>query len=74
MKRSTDTNTFIVPVTEVYGCNSFSNAAMKEWLPKSVFSELLAVQAGEKELALDVADVVASAMKAWAIQDRKSVV
>jgi len=56
------------PVTEIYGCNSFSNAVMKEWIPKSTFKELLAVQAGEKELPLDVADIVAGAMKAWAIQ------
>jgi glutamine synthetase len=68
MKQSADTNKVIAPVTEVYGCNSFSNAVMKEWLPKSTFNELLAVQAGEKELPLDVANIVASAMKAWAIQ------
>ncbi|MGD9940454.1 MAG: glutamine synthetase III [Clostridia bacterium] len=68
MKHSADPAKVIIPVTEAYGCNSFSNAVMKEWLPKSIFNELLAVQAGEKELALDVADVVASAMKAWAIQ------
>jgi glutamine synthetase len=68
MKQSADPTRVIIPVTEAYGCNSFSNAVMKEWVPKSIFNELLAVQAGEKELALDVADVVASAMKAWAIQ------
>jgi glutamine synthetase len=64
-----DSNDFAAaPITEVFGCNSFSNAVLKEWLPKTTFKELLAVQAGEKELALEVADVVADAMKVWAIQ------
>jgi glutamine synthetase len=52
----------------IYGCNCFSNAIMRERLPKSVFKELLLVQSGEKELHSDVAEVVASAMKDWAIE------
>lgn len=56
------------PLIDVYGCNSFSNVRMKEWLPKTTYKELLAVQAGEKELSLEVADVVAGAMKTWAMQ------
>jgi glutamine synthetase len=55
-------------LTEVYGMNSFSNSVMREWLPKTSYKELLLVQAGDKELALELADVVAGAMKAWAIQ------
>ncbi len=55
-------------LTEVYGTNSFSNSVMREWLPKTSYKELLLVQAGEKELPLELADVVAGAMKAWAIQ------
>jgi glutamine synthetase len=55
-------------LTEVYGINSFSNSVMREWLPKTSYKELLLVQAGDKELALELADVVAGAMKAWAIQ------
>ena len=57
-----------MPITDLFGCNCFSNAVMREWLPKTTYKELLAVQAGEKEMALEVADVVADAMKAWAIQ------
>ncbi len=56
------------PVTSVYGINSFSNAVMRERLPKNVFKELLEVQAGQKELSLEVAEVVASAMKDWALE------
>ncbi|HPG85912.1 MAG TPA: glutamine synthetase III [Spirochaetales bacterium] len=56
-------------ITALFGRNSFSNAVMREWLPKSCFVELLDVQAGRKELSLEVADIVADAMKSWAIQN-----
>ncbi|MFA6507916.1 MAG: glutamine synthetase III [Treponemataceae bacterium] len=56
------------PVTSVYGMNLFSNAVMRERLPKNVFKELLEVQAGEKELTLQVAEVVAGSMKDWALE------
>ena len=56
------------PVTSVYGSNSFSNSLMRERLPKGIFREVLAVQAGEKELTLEVAEVVAAAMRDWAIE------
>jgi glutamine synthetase len=56
------------PVTSVYGSNIFSNAVMRERLPKNVYKELQSVQSGEKELTLDVAEVVANAMKDWALE------
>lgn len=55
-------------VTDVYGVNSFSNAVMRERLPKNVYKEILEIQAGEKELSLELAEVVASAMKDWALE------
>lgn len=55
-------------VVEVYGSNSFSNAVMRERLPKGIYRELMAVQAGEKELSPEVAEVVAGAMRDWAIE------
>ncbi|MBP1628182.1 MAG: glutamine synthetase catalytic region [Holophagaceae bacterium] len=55
-------------VMATYGSHSFSNAIMRERLPKSIFKELLAVQAGEKELTLEVAEVVAGAMRDWALE------
>ncbi|MDR0599598.1 MAG: glutamine synthetase III [Treponema sp.] len=55
------------PVADFFGSNSFSNAVMKERLPKNIYQELLAVQAGEKELSLAVAEVVAAVMRDWAI-------
>ena len=55
-------------VTSVYGSNLFSNAVMRERLPKNVYKEVTAVQTGEKELTLEVAEVVANAMKDWALE------
>jgi glutamine synthetase len=52
---------------DIYGENCFSNAVMEERLPKSVYKEILAVQRGEKELTLQVAEVVAASMRDWAI-------
>jgi glutamine synthetase len=56
------------PIPELYGSNCFSNAVMKERLPKNIYKEILAVQAGQKELTLEVAEVAAAAMRDWAIE------
>src|SRR5215469_15936325 len=55
------------PVTELYGSNCFSNMVMRERLPKNIYREVVAVQEGEKELTLEVAEVVAASMREWAI-------
>ncbi|HAK47117.1 MAG TPA: glutamine synthetase type III [Spirochaeta sp.] len=55
------------PVHEIYGSNCFSDSEMRERLPKSIYKEVKAVQEGNKALTLAVAEVVASAMKDWAI-------
>ncbi|MDR2808818.1 MAG: glutamine synthetase III [Spirochaetaceae bacterium] len=55
------------PVAELYGSNCFSNAVMRERLPKNIYKEIVAVQNEEKELTLEVAEVVATAMRDWAI-------
>ncbi|MDR1903420.1 MAG: glutamine synthetase III [Treponema sp.] len=56
------------PVAVLYGSNCFSNALMRERLPKNIYREIRAVQAGEKELTLEVAEVVAAAMRDWAVE------
>ncbi len=58
----------VTPLTEFYGMNSFNDSLMKERLPKTIYKELKKVQAGEKELTREVAEVVANAMKDWAIE------
>ncbi len=52
----------------LYGSNCFSNTVMRERLPKSVFAELLLAQQGKRELTLEIAEVVASAMRDWALE------
>ncbi|WP_145263585.1 glutamine synthetase III [Planctomycetes bacterium Pan216] len=56
------------PTSELFNANVFSRAVMKKRLPKSVFKALCkTIDAGAK-LDTSVADVVASAMKDWAIE------
>ena len=55
-------------VEDIYGSSSFNDKSLREWLPKSIYKEVKAVQVGEKVLTLEVAEVVASAMKDWATQ------
>jgi glutamine synthetase len=55
------------PAGELFGANVFSLQTMKERLPKSVYKSLLkTIEQGEK-LDTSVADIVASAMRDWAI-------
>ncbi len=53
---------------ELYGSRCFSNATMRERLPRSIFARIVDVQAGKGELTLEVAEVVAAAMKEWAAE------
>ena len=56
------------PARELFGANVFTVAKMKDMLPKPVFKSLMkTIESGEK-LDPSVADVVASAMKDWAIE------
>ena len=55
-------------VADIFGENVFNDTVMKERLPKNVYKNLKAVMAGEKELELADADVIANAMKDWAIE------
>lgn len=52
----------------VYSVNCFSESAMRERLPKTVFSQFKSVQAGEITLSAEIAEVIANAMKDWALQ------
>ena len=54
-------------IEELYGSNCFSNAVMREKLPPNIYKEVIAVQNSETELTLEVAEVVATAMRDWAI-------
>ncbi|WP_319562792.1 glutamine synthetase III [Marispirochaeta sp.] len=56
------------PLPELYGINAFSDAVMKQRLPKSIYKAIREVQEGNADLTLEVAEVVANAMKDWAIE------
>lgn len=54
--------------TDVFGCNVFSDKAMRERLPKHVYKSLKkTIELGEK-LDDSIADTVANTMKDWAIE------
>ncbi len=53
---------------ELFGQNVFSTSVMKARLPKSVYKSVLATIEHAERLDPDVADIVASAMKDWALE------
>ncbi len=56
------------PVGEIFASNVFSASVMKQRLPKPVYKSLIkTIEAGAK-LDASTADIVASAMKDWAIE------
>jgi glutamine synthetase len=55
------------PLPEVFGSNVFNDAVMKALLPKNVYKKLKATIDDCTELDPAIADVVANAMKDWAI-------
>ena len=55
-------------VADIFGENVFNDAVMKERLPKNVYKNLKLAIAGVQELNITDADVVANAMKNWAIE------
>ncbi|CVI72527.1 Glutamine synthetase [Clostridiales bacterium CHKCI001] len=57
-----------VNAAEIFGQNVFGDEAMKERLPKKVYEELKRTIDDGAELNPVVADVVANAMKDWAIE------
>lgn len=57
----------LINVTEIFGENVFSDKVMQERLPKKVYKELRKTIDEGKELDPAAADVVAEAMKNWAV-------
>ena len=55
-------------VTEIFGSNVFNDAAMRERLPKDTYKALQKTIKDGQKLDLQVATVVANAMKDWAIE------
>ncbi|MBZ0311218.1 glutamine synthetase III [Clostridium butyricum] len=55
-------------VNEIFGTSVFNDAVMKERLPKATYKALKKTIEEGTSLKQDVADVVASAMKDWAVE------
>ncbi len=55
-------------VTEIFGCNVFNDATMKERLPKETYKALKKTIHDGKPLDLRVANTVANTMKDWALE------
>ncbi len=55
-------------ITEVFGSNVFNDKIMKERLPKETYKALRKTIESGAPLTLDVANVVANALKDWAIE------
>ncbi|MFQ5399934.1 MAG: glutamine synthetase III [Anaerolineae bacterium] len=56
------------PTNEVFAVNVFTTGEMKRRLPKPVYKSLMETITQGKELDLTTADIVAAAMKDWAIE------
>lgn len=65
---STPLNFAETPAQEVFAQNVFSIKMMKRRLPKAVYKSLIQTIAAGKPLDTSTADVVAAAMKDWAIE------
>ena len=55
-------------VTDYFGCDVFSASVMKERLPKDVYEEFQRTLDTGHRLNIEVANVIANAMKDWAIE------
>ena len=55
-------------ISEIFGSNVFSTSVMKERLPKKVFAEVINVMENGGNFSMETADVVANAMKDWAVE------
>ena len=59
----------VLNVEELFASKVFTLGKMREYLPKGVFKEVKRVMDQGGELSLATADVVAKAMKDWAIEN-----
>ena len=59
----------VLNVEEIFGSKVFTLSKMKERLPKNVYREVRKIMEQGGELSLAAADVVAKAMKDWAVEN-----
>lgn len=59
----------VLNVEKIFGEKVFTLAKLKERLPKKVFQEVISVMEQGGEISMAAADVVAKAMKDWAVEN-----
>lgn len=64
----TDDKGNILKISDYYGSNTFSLKQMKHKLPNDIFKRLIQTIHAGKKLEVEVANVVAHAMKEWALE------
>jgi glutamine synthetase len=57
-----------VQLIEVFGANVFNDSVMRQRLPKVIYREFVKVRNGNGEMTQAIADVLANAMKDWALE------
>ena len=57
-----------IKMSDVFGVNVFSRAVMRERLPRKIYAEMIDVMDNGGNISLETADVVANAMKDWAVE------
>ena len=57
-----------IKMSDVFGVNVFSRAVMRERLPKKIYAEMIDVMDNGGNISVETADVVANAMKDWAVE------
>ena len=55
-------------IDEIYACDVFDERKMRERLPKHVYQNILSTIANKKRISMSDAEVIATAMKDWAIE------
>lgn len=57
-----------IHLTDIFGVNVFNDAVMRQRLPKNIYKQFGKIRDGNGEFTINVADVIANAMKDWAIE------
>ena len=55
-------------LTDIFGLNVFNDAVMTQALPKNLYKAFVKVRQGKGDFTLEMADVIATAMKDWAVE------
>ena len=67
-KRDTRMKNVESDIMKIFGMNVFGETAMQQRLPKNVYEQLQHIIKGHQALDINIAEIVANAMKDWAIE------